>query len=177
MGNYANIARVNSPDAYSGGYKNAVLFAPRVDFTAVQAPAATTDLGDALTIGTAHTFPVGKGFYEYVCKTHSVKLTGETVGDDGAREIEWTAEFVILGDSASNQEQIQRTLNDDLILLLRDSDCQDGQYIQLGNECVSPEFAVKFDGKTTKEGKKEYTLTVKCKKKYFYTATVTKVTA
>lgn len=177
MANYAHITRSTNPDAYSGGYKNVILTAPRVDFTAVQTPAGNTALGDALTIDTAHTFPVGKGFYSWVCKTHSVKLTGDTVGDDGAREIEWTTEFTILGDSASNQEQIQRTLNDDVIILLKDSDCVEGMYIQLGNDCVPPEFNVKFDGKTTKEGKKEYTVTAKCKKKYFYTATVSNATA
>jgi hypothetical protein len=48
------------------------------------------------------------------------------------------------------------------------------QYIQLGNDCVTPTFKVEFDGKTTKEGKKIYTVTVVCKKKYFYSYAVTK---
>jgi hypothetical protein len=81
---------------------------------------------------------------------------------------------VVLGDKSSTQEQLQRILNDDVICLLKEADCLvTDSYVQLGDECVSPTFKVEFDGKTTKDGKKEYKVTVTCKKKFFYLAAVT----
>jgi hypothetical protein len=172
---YAHITRDNTPDFASGGYKNVFYFAPRADFL-VLSPVVDPIVNpeDALTIGAAHTFTAPAGFTEWACRTHSVTLKATTVGEDSAQELEWTAEFEVLGDSASTQAQMQAALNDDLIALIKDAECQTGQYIQLGNDCVSPTFKVEFDGKTTKEGKKVYKVTVTCKKKYFYAFTVTK---
>lgn len=174
MGQYAHITRSTDPDFATGGYKNVFYFAPRVDFLVLSGVVnPVVALGDALTIAAVHTFTAPKGFFTHACQTHSVTLKGETVGDDGAKEMQWTATFGILGDSASTQEQLQNQLNDDVICLLKDAECGANQFIQLGNDCVSPEFSVSFDGKTTKEGKKIYTVTVVCKKKYFYNYAVT----
>jgi hypothetical protein len=172
---YAAITRDVNPRAYAGGYKNVFIFAPRRDFLAISKPPDVgAAIGDTLTITGAHTFTDPKGFFSWDSKTNSVTLKGATVGEDGAQEIEWTGEFNILGDSASTQEQVQRMLNDDIICLLKEAAClEDDSYVQLGDECVSPVFTVEFDGKTTKEGKKEYKLTVKCKAKYFYAHAVT----
>ncbi len=172
--NYKNIARNTSVEFGTGGYQNVFYFCPRADFLVIQKPITTPlVLGDALEIVTAHTFTSPKGFLSYACKTHSVNLKGATVGEDSAKEIEWTGTFGIIGDASTTQEQLMRILNDDIICLLKDAECAAATFIQLGNECVSPEFDVAFDSKTTKEGKKEYVVTVKCKKKYFYSATVT----
>lgn len=175
---YAAITRNTAPDFASGGYKNVFLFAPRADFL-VLAPVTTpvVNIGDGLTISAAHTFTAPKGFISWDCRTHSVTLTAATVGEDGAQELEWTGVFEVLGDSASTQEQMQAMLNDDVIALIKDAECASNQYVQLGNDCVSPTFKVEFDGKTTKEGKKTYKVTVVCKKKYFYAYTVTLATA
>lgn len=174
MGNYAKINRNASVDFATGGYKNVFYFAPRADFDVLSGTVTPwAVIGDDVTIAAVHTFTAPKGFISYACKTHSVTLKGDTVGDDGAKEIQWTATFGLLGDAASTQEQLQRQLNDDIICLLKDADCAADQYVQLGNDCVSPEFSVAFDGKTTKDGKKEYTVTVVCKKKYFYNYAVT----
>lgn len=171
---YEKITRDSNVNFASGGYKNVFYFAPRADFDTLAGPIAEpANPGDEVTVAAVHTFLATKGFISYACKTHSVNLKGESVGDDGAREIQWTTTFIILGDSASKQEQLQKLLNDDVICLLKDAECGSGQYIQLGDDCVSPEFSVAFDGKTTKEGKKEYTVTVICKRKYFYSFAVT----
>jgi hypothetical protein len=174
MPNYAHIVKNTTPDFASGGYKNVFYFAPKTDFLALSGVVdPEVALGDALTIAAVHTFTAPKGFFSYACKTHSVTLKSTTVGDDGAEELEHNAEFIVIGDNASTQEQLQRILNDDVIAILKDAACGVNQYIQLGNDCVSPTFKVEFDGKTTKEGKKEYKVTVTCKKKYFYNYTVT----
>ena len=158
-----------------GGYKNVVLLAPRDTFTKIEQPIAVpTALGDKYKIATAHTFPEDEGFISWLCKLHSVTLTGETVGEDGANEMMWKSVFSLLGDGAITQEEVTDQLNADNIWLLKDSDClAGGPYVQLGDECVSPEVKVTFDGKTTKEGMKEYTVEITCKKKYFYSGAVT----
>jgi hypothetical protein len=174
MANYANIVRNTNPEADAGGYKNVVLLAERADFLSFGTPTAGPTIGSSLEITTAHTFTSPKGFYSWDCKHHSVTLKSTSVGDDGAKQEEWSAEFIILGDSSSTDEQLRRTLNGDHVLLLKEAAClETDSYIQLGDECVNPSFDVQFDGKTTKEGKKEYKVTVTCKKKYFYTGTVT----
>jgi hypothetical protein len=172
---YFKITRDNTPGANSGGYKNVFLFARRDEFLSISKPPAPGPLiGDALKISGAHTFTDPIGFKSWDCKTHSVTLKGTTVGEDGAQEIEWSGEFAVLGDNASTQEQMQRILNDDIICLIKEAQCLvDDSYVQLGSECISPVFKVEFDGKTTKEGKKEYKVTVTTKAKYFYAHAVT----
>jgi hypothetical protein len=172
MPNYGHITKSTNPEDYSGGYKNELLFSPRSAFTTIAKPTSTAALGDKVSISTSHTFPATTGFFRWAGRLHSATLKGTTVGDDGAQEIEWTGSMDILGDSASTQEQLQNLLNEDGIAMLTDADCQGTDKIQLGNECVSPSFKVEFDGKTTKDGKKIYTVNITCKKKYFYTGTV-----
>lgn len=173
--NYINITKNNNPRADAGGYKNVVLFAPRSTFLSLSKPPAVAAVtGDLVTVAGAHTFTDPAGFFSWDCKTHSVTVTGATVGDDGAKEMEWKAIFTVLGDSASTQEMMQRQVNDDMIFLLKEAAClEDDSYVQMGDECVAPTIDIAFDGKTTKEGKKEYTVTITCKVKYFYAQTVT----
>lgn len=168
--NYKNISKNTNPRAYAGGYKNVFLFAPRADFLSISKPPdVAAEVGDTLKVTGAHSFTDPKGFFEFSCKTNSVTLKATTVGEDGAQELEWSGEFTILGDEASTQEMIQRQLNDDIICLLKEAAClENDSYVQLGDECVSPVFKAEFDGKTTKEGKKEYKITVTCKTKFFY---------
>ncbi len=66
-------------------------------------------------------------------------------------------------------------LNDNYIFLLKDAECLAGApYVQLGDECLSPTAKVSFDGKTTKEGLKEYNVELTVKdKKFFYSGAVT----
>lgn len=172
---YNNITKSTNPKDYSGGYKNVFIFAPRASFLAIAKPADPAPLlGDSLIITDAHTFTDPAGFRSWDCKTHSVTIKGASVGEDGAKEIEFTAEFIVLGDSATTQEQMTRVLNDDIIGLFKEAAClENDSYVQLGDECNSPIFNVEFDGKTTKEGKKEYKVTVASKAKYFYSGAVT----
>lgn len=176
MPNFAHITQSANPDAGSGGYKNEFLFAPISDFLSIAAPAPgqTPAVGDYKKIVAAHTFTAPKGFFAYAAKVHSATGKGSTVGEDSAKEIEYAYEITFIGDGPSMQEQIERLLNTDVIVLFRDAECGAGQYVQLGNDCVPVTITADFDAKTTKEGKKEWKIVATCKKRYFYTATVTK---
>ena len=173
--NYKNIVRDLNPRKNTGGYKNVVLFAPQKDFLSMSMPPDPAPLhGDSVTITAAHTFTDPKGFLTMDCKTHSVTGTAASVGDPGAMELQYTYVFTLIGDSASTQESMQRLLNDHIIWLLKEANClADDSYVQLGDECFAPENSVAADFKNTKEGMKEWTITVVTKARYFYTATVT----
>lgn len=172
--NYAPIAKADQKDV-QGGYKNVVLFAPVATITVFGIPVdPPVALGDEVTIATAHTFGTSDGFISWLCKKHTVTTTTETTGDAGAQSLVHHAKFTLLGDSASTLEQLRNLLNDDVIFLLKDQDCVNGQYVQFGDACLAPNVKVSFDGKTTAEGLKEYAIEIDVKdKKFFYNATVT----
>lgn len=158
-----------------GGYKNVVLFAQTSAVTSMARPTSTPSVqGDKVKITTAHTFSAGEGFISLVCKKHSVTSTSETTGDDGSKSLTHKAKFIILGDDASTLEGMQDMLNDDLFFLIKDQDCLNtSAYTQFGDDCLSVDVTVAFDGKTTKEGLKEYTVEISVKgKKFFYSGAV-----
>lgn len=159
-----------------GGYKNVLWFAPTDTFTSIKKPTPTpAALGDKKKITTAHTFGEDDGFIPLLCKTHSVTSKGATVGEDGAQSMEYTFEGIVLGDSAVLQEELEEQLNAMNIWLIKDQDCLNAtEFVQFGDECVQPTIKLEFDGKTTKEGMKEYKMTGTIKgKKFWYSATVT----
>ena len=158
-----------------GGYKNVVLWAPIDTFTNVAHPTVFTLAGEKLTITDDHTFGVDDGFISWLCKLHSVTIKTETTGDPGAQSLVHTCEFILLGDDASTLDQLRDLLNDNCMFLVKDQDCLTAnQYVQLGDDCLAPEINVSFDGKTTKEGLKEYTVKLSVKdKRFYYEGTVT----
>lgn len=171
MPNYGNLPK-SSQTGKTGGYKPALYFSPIEDITTWQRPITVpVALGDKVKIVTAHTWGTGLGAYKWDAQIHSVKHSSATVGDPGAQEFEHTAELIVLGDNAATLEQMVQALNDDKVVFLKDADClTNDSYIQLGDDCVPVEVSIAFDGKTTKEGQKAYTITIKCKKKFFYLA-------
>jgi len=175
MSIYKKITKANQVNV-EGGYKNVVLFAPVADFSAIATPTATpTVLGDKKKIITAHTFGAADGFISLLCKKHSVTSTSESTGDDGSQSLVHKAKFIILGDGASTLETMEELLNDSAIWLIKDQDCINAtDYVQFGDSCLQADHKITFDGKTTKEGLKEYTLEMSVKaKKFFYSGAVT----
>ena len=159
-----------------GGYKNVVLFAPVDTFLTMGVPTnAPAVAGDKVSISDDHTFGAEDGFISLLSKKHSVTTTSESTGDDGAKSLVHKAKFVLLGDDASTLEQMRDMLNDDIVWLVKDQDCANTDtFIQLGDGCLQPTATISFDGKTTAEGLKEYTVELSVKdKKFFYSGTVT----
>lgn len=160
-----------------GGYKGVVLFAPADTFQSMAKPTGSPSAaGDKVTITGDHVFadPVTDGWIELLCKKHSVTTTSESTGDDGAKSLVHKTKFVILGDDASTLEQVRDMLNDEIVYLIKDQDCLNTtQYVQFGDDCLAPTATVTFDGKTTAEGLKEYTIELSVKdKKFFYNGDV-----
>lgn len=172
-GRYKNRAKADQLNK-DGGYKNVVLFHPVDDFNvlAKPTPSGTPASGESLEITDDHTFTgTGNGFYSYLCEQETVTIKGKTVD----KQMEWEAEFTLLGDSSSTQEQMQDHLDDQNVWLLKDSDCKTTDtYVQLGDECKQPKVEVTFDGANQASGLKKYTVKLTAKNcKYWYKGTVT----
>lgn len=168
--------RVKADETFAeGGYKNQFWFAPVADFLSIKTPGVWAALGDKVKITLAHTFGEDDGFIAWRGKKHAVTTTAETTGEDGSKSLLHKGRIIVLGDGASTLEQMRDLLNDDIIILVKDQDCLNaGDYVQFGDECLSPDLTITFDGKTTKEGLKEYTVEWSVKdKKFFYSGAVT----
>ncbi|MBV9989370.1 MAG: hypothetical protein JO301_16950 [Chitinophagaceae bacterium] len=172
---YKKFGKTETSKNRDGGYKNILLFAPVSTFTSIKVPTLSAALGDTKKIVVAHTFPADEGFMSLLSKLHSVTTKSTTVGDEGAQRLQHEFEGVILGDSALHLEQLEAQLNDNSIWLVKDQDCLNtDNYVQFGDECLTPNIKLEFTGNTTKEGLKEYKITgTVIGKKFFYTATVT----
>ncbi|RYZ56726.1 MAG: hypothetical protein EOO14_11920 [Chitinophagaceae bacterium] len=175
MASYAHITKPASPQLYKGGYEDVFRFCPKADFTAIAAPSVSPSvIGDKVKITTAHTWPTDKGVFEYAVKNGSLVVTSEPTGDPGARLMKHTFKFIVLGDSASTFEQLQNTLNSNLICFLKDSKCVGAEYLQFGDTCTQPEFSVGFNSNTNLEGSKEYEVTgTITESKYYYSGALT----
>jgi hypothetical protein len=176
MANFGHITKPSNPEAVRGGYKNELLVVDKSDVTTWAKPTnAPAAIGDLYTIATAHTFPVNKGYFSWALKLKSATVKGATVGEDGAKQVQYTAEGMILGDSASTQEQMHRALNSDLVFFLKDSNCLvNDSYLQFGDECDSPVVDVEFDSQNS-DGTKNWKITLKItSKRFFYNATLVK---
>lgn len=175
MANYANITKSGDPLSRLGGYKDKFFFAPVSDFTSVAKPtiSGTPALGDYKKITSAHTFTAPKGFYAWDLKKKSYIGKSAPIGEEGLSE--YTYEFNVLGDGPEIQEQMERLQVgvDEMIVLAKDSNCLDNDtYVQLGDECYGATFTVEFDSQNP-DGTKQWKVTVKSLKRYFYTGTVT----
>lgn len=177
MPTYAHITAPADVNTVRGGFKDNFYFCPIADFATIAVPSGA-GIGSTLTISTAHTFTTTDGFFDYETKQKTVTIKSTSIGDPGAKLMEHSFEFTMLGHSASTQEQLQALLNAKVIALLKDAKCSATEYVQLGDNCVQPEFSVEHDGKTTAEGLKEYKVSGKIVgSKYFYTGAVTLSTA
>ena len=174
MPSYAHITSPSSPEQFQGGYKDVFYLCPVTDFLTMATVVGTTALGDKYTINTAHTFAATKGFFSWVTKTETVKLTAETVGEKGARLIRYKVEFQVVTDGAATQEQLTNLLNQKNIYMIKDANCLiTDSYIQLGDTCKQASFSVTFDG-GIEENLKAWTVTGEIvQKRFFYNATLT----
>lgn len=174
MPNYAGILNSTQPNK-EGGFKSEIYFNPTVDITTWQRPPATgTPLGDKSKVAVAHTWGASKGAYTWQTKIGSVKLTSESVGDEGAKVIVWTATLNVLGFDAATLDQMVNMLNDQVVVWLKDANCLVANaYYQLGDDCSPVTASISSDGKDSlpeSTAQKEFVVTLKSKRLVFYEA-------
>lgn len=153
---------------------SAFYYAPVGEFTSIKKPVAPfTEIGDTQKITQTHTLE--NGFYRaYIIKQrHSGK--GSTVGSIGSKTMLNEYQVFIPGIDAKRLEIVKKMLNDEFITLHRDSDCDNGFYLQLGTECRPVYFDAEYTtGTIEPNGEKGFILTAKwAGVPYIYSGTVT----
>lgn len=173
---YANITTATQGNK-DGGFKPTLYISRVADISTWQYPsAAGAVLGDATEITVAHTWAASKGAYTWETKLGSVTLTQESAGDEGAKVQVWTARCRVLGLDKATIEQMKNSLNDQLVIFLKDSNClAANNFFQLGDECNPCTVETTHDSKDslpTSTGQKEWEVIFRCKKLYTYNAAV-----
>lgn len=171
--NYANISK-DDQKATNGGYKPKLWLAKVADITTWGRPIAVpVDVGDKVTVSTAHTWAANKAAFLWDAKLHSIKVTGAMIGDPGSSIMQWTAEVVVKGDTAAITEMVNNLLSDEMVIWVKERNCIDASwFVQIGDDCEPIECTAAFDSGTTAQGEKLHTLQFKSIKKFFYTGTI-----
>ena len=176
MGIYISLTKDDTKHNAQGGYKSRIYFAPTEDFATINHPDNDSAIGDGVIVESDDTFSMDKGYLSLPAKLHSVTSKTSSTGDDGAQSLVHEFEGIILGDGSIQLDTFQNMLNDECVFLIQDQDCTDGTFVRFGDDCLTPIIKVTFDGKTTKEGMKEYKITGTIKgHKVFYSGTVTSI--
>lgn len=163
------------------GYKNQAWITPRSWITTIP-PALALDGPGAYEIGTDFVFsedPAGgilaDGFISCYATRHSVTVSGETIGDSGSLSMIWKPKIMIPGDGSNVQSLLETLMNEDLILLVKDASCPGG-YLMFGCDCGPAGVSkLTFDGGTTKDGSKGWTMELESNCRLFYNGTITEL--
>ena len=145
------------------------------EFTSLGAPTAPfTNPGDSVTISTAHVPVTGKGFYRCYQIKNKHEGKSDSVGTFGAKTMKNEFKIFVPGTDATTLEFVKSIINEEVITLHRDADCDDPNWLQLGDDCYSAEIDSNFTtGTVEPSGDKGFMLTVKWTGiPKFYSATV-----
>ena len=167
-----------------------IYLAPKDWFLALQNPSAVTpgpnNGGLAYTVSAAHTFKTPAtvvslmttwattlGWIKMDATVNGNELEGKSVGEPGSKTPEWMVKGFVAGLSANLIEFFDRSMNDDWIAIIKNSDCQNPEFYQVGCDCFPATLDWNFKSGTVKGGKKgfEFTLTSNCSA-LRYTATL-----
>ena len=149
--NYSNV---------TSGISEYVLAAPVSWFAAdgIKTPVAPfTNQGDSIKIVTAHVFETDKAFFKMQLAPGKNKLDMKTAGDIGLSKMTTEVEVFIPGSYVEVHEQVRNLVNTPLIVLVKDCDCVNETFYQLGCDCMYAWMTAEFSTGTTKDGVKGYT--------------------
>jgi len=95
------------------------------------------DTEDTTVISAAHAFYDGFDFIYCYAQPNSVKMAGNTSGEEGAVNSIWKPEIFFPGDSAELQQMLEVLKNDDLIFLVEDAHLAgSGHFTQFGDKLM-----------------------------------------
>lgn len=160
MPDYSKLTNLRSWQNSGSGIAAFALIAPMEWFVTpdgIKSPVAPfTDLGDAVTIKTAHAFIAGKGFLYFALAPQKNQLDAATVGDVGFNKQNQEATIFVPGNDAALHESFQTLINVPLIALIKDSACKADLYFQLGSDCEGAFLSGAYATGTSKDGVKGY---------------------
>lgn len=137
-----------------------MLLAPLTAFTTLRCPEAPfTNPGDEVKIRKPHVFPNGEGFIRLQLAPEKNSYMLETIGNKGFQKFDEKITAFLAGSYAEVHEAIKNWLNKPLILLIKDSNCDENLWYQVGCDCEAAYMMASFNTGTTREGDKGYEVT------------------
>lgn len=112
--------------------------------------------GAEVVIEDSHIFLAGKGFLEIALAPEKNNLDMKMIGDTGFTKFDQVIKAIIPGSYAIQHELMKNLLNQQLIVIIKDSNCPANLYYQLGTSCVPAYMSTDFTTGTTREGLKGY---------------------
>lgn len=151
---YATLAATPTTGKESG-LADFFLFAAKSEFDTIEKPTTGNT-----HIATDHTFLTGNGFMKVECAPVKEKLSAQFIGEQGNLKLNSAFECFIPGSNKELHKLISLIKNEQLIILVHDSDCDIAGYYQLGTECTGAYLSADggFETGTTKDGVKGYKL-------------------
>lgn len=150
-----------TPKNNSSGLAEVVLVAPKSWITTLEVPTAPfTNQGDEITIAGDHVFAASKGFAQFQCAPQKNQLDIKPKGDLGSNGQITEVSIFLPGSYAEAHEQVRNLMNTPLVVLVKDSNCADELYYQLGCDCMGAYLTGEFKSGTSKDGAKGYTCNI-----------------
>lgn len=150
---------INGDSIKTSGVSDHFFFAPVKEMASIKCPATADDV----VIAAAHTFTdaVDGGFYKVVCAPAKQKLSASFSGEPGSLKVMKKFEVFVPGSEAELHQLVKHLMNEPLIILTKDAECDADQYYQLGCDCNYAFLAADggWESGTTKDGQKGYKLT------------------
>lgn len=117
--------------------------------------------GDEVVVTGDHLFTdPAYGFAKFRLAPDKNQLEGQTVGDRGSQKLQFEAKIFLPGSYKEAHEAIQHLLNDEIIALIPDADCDSGLFYQLGRKYSPATVMADFATGTTVDGQKGYLATI-----------------
>lgn len=156
---YSNLDEAQNTES---GVAEYALLAPYSWFDTLATPVNDGTPGSSITSTAAHTFKAGdnNGFLKFQLAPDKNSLGGNPVGDKALRKMNVQATIFVPGSYAIAHEQIQRLLNVPLIVLIKDGDCSQNMFYQLGNSCKQAYINPTFTTGTDADGNKGYNVVI-----------------
>jgi len=140
------------------GVSDTILFAALSDFD--PAGGLKCPVAGEVIIATDHEFKVGFGFMKLACAPTKQKLSANLSGEVGNLKVMNKLEVFVPGSDEELHKLVKLVKNDQLIILVKDAECDVDQYYQLGCDCngayLAPEGG--WESGTTVDGVKGYKL-------------------
>jgi hypothetical protein len=158
-----NFAHIKKPINTGSGVAEKVFIAPVDWFAAdgIKSPGDWLQIGDKVTIQDDHVFLSGKAFFELALAPEKNSYTAKAIGDNGFIQFANELKINLPGSYDLQHEFIKNILNSPCIVIIKDANCPANIYYQIGNACAYAYLSADFETGTTKEGSKNYLLTVK----------------
>lgn len=171
---------LTSPKNVDSGVSDMLLIAPVDTFATdgIKCPAppeSGATLADLVTITEDHEFSTGNGFIKLLCAPFKNQITTETIGDVGFRKMKITLEAHLAGSYPDLHGFIAQLQNTPIIAMIKDSNCEENMYYQLGCDCIYAYASSVFTTGTNQDGTKEYVVTIEVPAKsiHIYKGSVT----